>query len=259
MPAPPVSVPASLSAIASRLSEGAALVGALLYGLGTFRISGTLSDLHLSTPQVLSNFRQTDVLMSGSGVLASHAATTCLLGIVIALFLSPRMLEQVNAVFTRERRLTPLRWALVMAACAAFVLLSRYWERLVFVAIVLVVAAARWVTRTAASRTSLFALLVAGVASIGFLGSYLSPPPLMTASVVRGDERIEGPYVGKGSNNEILIGVRDDDGTYDLQVIGGKASAPAERLVVHPAKDRTYRTVLFQILDGWLRIGHHNT
>ncbi len=216
------------------------------------RLAGELNEIHLSTPTVVAGFEHSDVLMKGVGVLMSHLASTLLLIGSIILFASPAALGALNRFLLRDGRRGRLELVGMIAAGVLLALCSRWWEGSAYVAIVLVLFVWLDVMDRPATRATALAVLMFGLLFIGLFGSYLHPPPLMHATVIReNSETIQGRLVGKGTDGEWYVALEDtEDGSgYLLDLIGGSADE-ATRVVIEPADDREYRTLLYQLTDG---------
>jgi hypothetical protein len=250
MPAIPVVAAATLPDIVRRLTEVAGLLAAMLYALGVLRITGELRELHLSAPTILSGFAHPDVLMKGIGVLVSQLSTTVVMLGALAVFASRSTLDGLNRLLLDERALR--WWELALAAIAGIglVLASRWWEGATYVAIVLVLLAWLEIRNRPATRALAIGVMLLGLLFVGVFGSYLHPPPLMHVTVEREDATaLQGLLVGKGTDGEwyVATGTGDDE---ELEVVGG-SSAKASRVAIEPADDRDYRTLYYQLTDGW--------
>ncbi|MCW2920344.1 MAG: hypothetical protein JWL76_218 [Thermoleophilia bacterium] len=250
---PPIAVAAAINStlpdLVKRLTEAAGILAALLYALGMMRLSGELRALHLSTPTVIAGFEHSDILMKGVGVLMSHLSSTLLLVGSIILFASPAALAALNRVLVDRGRRGRIELALTIVGAIGLALVSRWWEGAAYVLIVLVLVVFLDVFNRAATRATALFVLVLGLLFIGVFGSYLHPPPMMHATVLReGTEQVQGRLVGKGTDGEWYIALKDtEDGSgYVLDIIGGSTDE-ATRVVVEPADDRDYRTLWFQL------------
>ena len=249
---PPIAAAAihsTLPDIIKRLTEAAGILAALLYALGMMRLSGELRELHLSTPTIIAGFEHSDVLMKGVGVLMSHLASTLLLVGSIVVFASPAALAALNRVLVETGRRGRLELALTIVGAIVLALASRWWEGATYVLLVLALLVCLDVFSRPASRATALLVLLLGLLFVGVFGSYLHPPPMMHATVIReGTETVEGRLVGKGTDGEWYIALEDEqDGDgYVLDIIGGSADE-ATRVVVEPSDDSEYRTLWYQL------------
>jgi hypothetical protein len=250
VPAIPVAAVASLPDLVRRLTETAGLVAAMLYALGVLRITGELRELHLSTPTVLAGFAHADVLMKGVGVLVSQLSSTVVMLSAVAVFASSSCLAAVNRVLLDERALRRWELALVALVGVGLVLTTRWWEGAAYVALVFVLLAIYEVRNRPVTRALAIVVVLAGLLFVGVIGSYLHPPPLMGVTVERAEGgTLEGLLVGKGTDGEWYVATGEDDDE-ELEVVGGSGTK-ATRVAMQPADDAGYRTLYFQIKDGW--------
>jgi hypothetical protein len=253
---PHQSLGVTVSTMVARLSETAAILAAGLYVLGVLRVSGELRELHLATPTVLAGFSYHDVLMKGVGVLVSHMASSLLLGGVLVCFASNAVLYSVNRVITRAY--VPNRGQQVVGAAVvlAMLLTARFWEGLAFAIAVVLMVGQRYHRRIAIGRGLLSAIMVLGVVFTGLFGSYLHAPPLMTITArENGMACTHGYLVGVGTLGQWFVAVHEPHrDAYNLEVLGANGEK-VDEVLIHPAKDGDYRTVLFQITGELERVG----
>lgn len=68
----------------------------------------------------------------------------------------------------------------------------------------------------------------------------------MRAEARVGDHTVRGLHLGRGDGGEWFVAERDGD-EYQVVVLGGEAPAP-DHLVIQPARDRDYETLLFALV-----------
>lgn len=242
----PPTATAALSDFARRATEAAGLAAALLYALGLLRTVGELRELHLSTPTVLAGFEHSDLLMKGVGVLASHMTSLIFMLAAIVLFTSRSALAHTNHSIEHRPRLQGVAFLVVAGGTA--LLASRLWEGLAYTVVVVVIVGWLVIRRRPVTRLVALGVLAIGLGIIGFVGSYIHPPPPMHAAVEREDaKKAEGLLIGKGSAGDWYIATKEND-TYRLEVIGGSVEKPAS-VVVEPADDSHYRTLASELVD----------
>lgn len=238
-----------LAALASRWSEAAAVAGGGLYLLGVLRLTGELSDLHLSSPSVIANFAHSDILMLGVGVLVSQAAGAVVLAWLLGLFISDATRARVNDLLGQDdRRVRMASLATGMVGAVLLTLAARWWEGALFVALVTVWWSALWLARRPLTRAHLVAQVLCGLFLVGVAGSYLNPPPPARAVATTGETTVEGLAVGMGEEGEWYIATAGDDGSYRLTVVGGPAQKP-DSMQILPARDQEYRILYFELVD----------